>query len=78
MNNKLSYICNKNNCIKYNRNQTYINVLKNILNKIINEAVNVNQNFHVPLRLKRKYKVNYVVPFKGRDNASGAIYIKDV
>jgi hypothetical protein len=34
MNNKLSYICNKNNCIKYNRNQTYINVLKNILNKI--------------------------------------------
>lgn len=49
---------------------------ENILKKIINEAVNVNQNFHVPLRLKRKYKVNYVVPFKGRDNASGAIYIR--
>ncbi len=48
-----------------------------LLGKIINEAVNVNQNFHIPLRLKRKYKVNYIVPFKGRDNASGAIYIKN-
>jgi len=48
-----------------------------LLTKIINEAVHVNQNFHVPLRLKRKYKTNYIIPFKGRDNASGAIYIKN-
>ena len=47
-----------------------------LLNAIINEAVNVDQNLKVPLTLKRKYTANYVVPFKGRDNASGAIYIK--
>ena len=47
-----------------------------LLNAIINEAVNVDQNLKVPLTLKRKFTANYVVPFKGRDNASGAIYIK--
>ncbi len=49
---------------------------ENILPSIINEAVNVDQHLKVPLSLKRKYTANYVVPFKGRDNASGAIYIK--
>lgn len=49
-----------------------------LLTKIINEAVNVDQKLKVPMRLKRKYLVNYIVPFKGRDNATGAIYIKDV
>lgn len=49
---------------------------ESLLNAIINEAVNVDQKLKVPLTLKRKYTANYVVPFKGRDNASGAIYIK--
>ena len=47
-----------------------------LLNSIINEAVYVDQNLKVPTRLKRKYLANYIVPFKGRDNATGAIYIK--
>ena len=49
-----------------------------LLGKIINEAVNIDQKLHVPLYLKRKYTSNYVIPFCGRDNASGAIYIKEV
>ena len=49
-----------------------------LLGKIINEAVNIDQKLHVPLYLKRKYTANYVIPFCGRDNASGAIYIKEV
>lgn len=49
---------------------------ENILPSIINEAVNVDQHLKVPITLKRKFTANYVVPFKGRDNASGAIYIK--
>ena len=51
---------------------------ENILNKIIYEAVNVDQKLKIPMRLKRKYLANYIVPFKGRDNATGAIYIKEV
>ncbi|MBQ9018732.1 MAG: serine/threonine-protein phosphatase [Bacilli bacterium] len=47
-----------------------------LLSSIINEAVNVDQNLKVPLSLKRKFTANYIVPFKGRDNASGVIYIK--
>jgi protein phosphatase len=47
-----------------------------LLNAIINEAVYVDQKLKIPLSLKRKYTANYVVPFNGRDNASGAIYIK--
>ncbi len=49
-----------------------------LLNKIIYEAVHVNQHLFVPLRLKKKYLANYIVPFKGRDNASGVIFIKNV
>ena len=49
----------------------------NLLDKIIYEAVNVEQNLKVPLYLKRKKLSKYIVPFKGRDNATGAIYIKD-
>lgn len=49
-----------------------------LLKKIINEAVNVDQKLHIPLSLKRKYTSNYVIPFRGRDNASGVIYIKKV
>lgn len=48
-----------------------------LLDKIINEAVNVEQNLKVPIYLKRKKLSRYIVPFKGRDNASGAIYMKD-
>lgn len=51
---------------------------KKILANIINEAVNVDQNLHIPFRLKRKKYSKYILPFKGRDNASGAIYIKEV
>lgn len=51
---------------------------EDLLKNIINEAVNVDQNLKVPLRLKRKYQAKYIVPFKGRDNASGAIFIKNV
>ncbi len=47
-----------------------------ILPKLINEAINVDQKLSVPLRLKRKYLANFVVPFSGRDNASGVIYAK--
>ena len=50
----------------------------NILKNLINEAVYVDQHFHIPLVLKRKYTANYVIPFPGRDNASGSIYIKEV
>lgn len=49
---------------------------KKILSKIINEAVYVDQNFHIPLRLRRKKLSKYIIPFHGRDNASGSIYIK--
>lgn len=49
---------------------------ENLLNVIINESVNVDQHLHIPLVLKRKYTANYIVPFRGRDNASGVIYIK--
>ena len=47
-----------------------------ILEKIIYEAVYVDQNLRIPLRLKRKKLSKYILPFHGRDNASGAIYIK--
>lgn len=50
----------------------------NLLESIIEEAVYIDQNLKIPNRLKRKFLANYVVPFKGRDNASGAIYIKEV
>lgn len=49
-----------------------------LLDAIINESINVDQHFKIPLSLKRKYTANYVVPFKGRDNASGSIYIKSI
>lgn len=49
---------------------------QNILSNIINEAVNVDQNLRIPLRLKRKKFCKYILPFKGRDNASGVICIK--
>lgn len=51
---------------------------EDLLDKIIYEAVHVNQHLFVPLRLKKKYLANYIVPFKGRDNASGVIFIKNV
>ena len=51
---------------------------RNILSSIINEAVNVDQHLKIPLRLKRKKYSKYILPFKGRDNATGAIYIKEV
>ena len=49
-----------------------------LLSKIIIEAVYIDQHLKVPLSLKRKYLANYIVPFNGRDNATGSIYIKKV
>lgn len=49
-----------------------------LLSKIIHEAVYVDQKLHIPVRLKIKKYSKYILPFKGRDNATGAIYIKDV
>ena len=51
---------------------------KDILKNIVEEASSIDQHFHVPMTLKRKYMANFVVPFPGRDNASGSIYIKEV
>ena len=51
---------------------------RKLLASIINEAVNVDQNLRIPLSLKRKKYSKYILPFKGRDNATGAIYIKEV
>ena len=48
-----------------------------ILDRLIFEAVHVNQHLRVPFILKWKYMANFVVPFPGRDNASGSIYIKE-
>lgn len=50
---------------------------KNILERIIQEAVYVEQDLHVPLRLKRTFKEPFYVPAHGKDNASGAIFIKN-
>lgn len=47
-----------------------------ILSQIIREAVYVDQRFHIPIRLKRKKYSKYLLPFHGRDNASGVVYIK--
>ena len=46
-----------------------------ILSNIIDEAVNKEQHLKVPMRLKMKKLSKYILPFHGRDNASGAIYI---
>ena len=54
------------------------NTKRRILASIINEAVNIDQNLRIPLRLKRKKYSKYILPFKGRDNATGAIFIKEV
>ena len=51
---------------------------KDLLGKIIEEAVYKDQHFRIPYSLKRKYTANYVIPFPGRDNASGSIYIKEI
>ena len=51
---------------------------KVLLSKIIHEAVYVDQHLHIPHRLKVKNYSKYILPFKGRDNATGAIYIKNV
>jgi protein phosphatase len=49
-----------------------------LLESIINEAVYVDQKLKVPETLKRKKLSKYITPINGRDNATGAIYIKDV
>jgi protein phosphatase len=49
-----------------------------ILKRIIYEAVYIDQKLKVPLLLRRKKLSKYIVPINGRDNASGAIYIKEV
>jgi hypothetical protein len=49
-----------------------------LLKRIIYEAVYIDQKLKVPLLLRRKKLSKYIVPINGRDNASGAIYIKEV
>ena len=49
---------------------------KDILKRIIHEALYVDQHLFIPFRLKKKYLSSYTVPYTGRDNASGVIYIK--
>lgn len=49
---------------------------KDILDRIIQEAVYVEQDLHIPLRLKRNFNEPFYIPVHGKDNASGAIYIK--
>lgn len=51
---------------------------KEILDKIIQEAVYVEQKLRVPLRLRRSFDELFYVPSHGKDNASGAIFIKNV
>ena len=51
---------------------------KDLLAMLIEEAVYKDQHFRIPYSLKRKYTANYVIPFPGRDNASGSIYIKEI
>ena len=51
---------------------------KYLLQEIINEAVYKNQKYKLPWYLKRKNYSKYSIPTNGRDNASGAIYIKNV
>lgn len=48
-----------------------------LLSSIIHEAVYVDQHLRIPHRLKVKKYSKYILPFKGRDNATGAIYIKN-
>lgn len=50
---------------------------KNILDRIIQDAVYQEQDLHIPLRLKRNFKEPFYVPSHGKDNASGAIFIKN-
>ncbi len=45
-----------------------------LIKNIVLESVYVDQNLFVPIRLKKKYDVRYVVPFNGRDNSSGVVY----
>lgn len=47
-----------------------------ILDNIINTAVNKNQHLSIPKSLKKKVKAKLSIPVRGRDNASGVIYIK--
>ena len=49
-----------------------------LLQEIINEAVYIDQKYHLPWYLRRKKYAKYNIPQNGRDNASGAIYIKNV
>lgn len=50
---------------------------KNILDSIIREAVYNDQKLEIPEYLKEKYKEYLYKPMHGKDNASGAIYIKE-
>lgn len=51
---------------------------KEILDRIIQEAVYVEQDLRIPPRLRRNFSEPFYVPSRGKDNATGAIYIKNV
>lgn len=50
--------------------------LNEILDRIIQDAVYVEQDLRIPLRLKRNFSEPFYIPSRGKDNATGAIYIK--
>ena len=49
-----------------------------LASKIVNEAVNVDQHLTIPKRLLDKNYDNYIVPFRGRDNASVVLFAKKI
>ena len=51
---------------------------EDLIDRIIIEAVYKNQKLRIPLYLKRKFTANYAIPYHGRDNASIALFIKEV
>lgn len=53
---------------KYKKNE--------ILDRIIQDAVYVEQDLRIPLRLKRNFSEPFYIPTRGKDNASGVIFIK--
>lgn len=50
--------------------------ISNISKRIINETLFVNQNLFVPVELKNKGLDSFIVPVRGRDNASVVFFSK--
>ena len=50
--------------------------ISNVSKRILDEALFVNQNLFVPVELKHKKLDSFVVPVRGRDNASVVLFSK--